>query len=41
VKKGMSPGAAIEKVTAARGVVVPETEEQREWIDHYSAAFSK
>jgi protein-tyrosine phosphatase len=41
VKKGFSPGAAVEKVTAARGVVVPETEEQREWIDHYAAAFAK
>src|SRR5579864_3573956 len=26
VRKGMSPGAAIEKITAARGVGVPETE---------------
>jgi protein-tyrosine phosphatase len=41
VKKGMSPGAAVEKITVARGVVVPETDEQREWIDHYSAAFTK
>ena len=41
VKKGMSPGAAVEKVSAARGVAVPETEEQREWIDHYAAAFTK
>jgi protein-tyrosine phosphatase len=41
VKKGISPGAAVEKITAARGVVVPETEEQREWIDHYAAAFTK
>jgi protein-tyrosine phosphatase len=41
VKKGISPGAAVEKITAARGIVVPETEEQREWIDHYAAAFTK
>jgi protein-tyrosine phosphatase len=41
VKKGMSPGAAIEKITVARGVAVPETKEQREWIDHYAAAFTK
>jgi protein-tyrosine phosphatase len=41
VRKGMSPGAAVEKVSAARGVTVPETEEQREWIDHYAAAFTK
>ena len=41
VKKGMSPGAAVEKISAARGVVVPETEEQREWIDHHAAEFTK
>ena len=40
VKKGMSPGAAIESVAVARGVSVPETEEQRDWIDHYAAALS-
>ena len=41
VKKGISPGAAVGKLSGARGVVVPETEEQREWIDHYAAAFTK
>ena len=41
VKKGLSPGAALEKITIVRGVPVPETEEQREWIDHYSPAFAK
>jgi len=41
VKNGMSPGAAVEKVSAARGVAVPETEEQREWIDHYANALTK
>jgi protein-tyrosine phosphatase len=38
VKKGMSPGAAVESVSAARGLAVPETEEQREWIDHFAVA---
>lgn len=38
VKKGMSPGAAIEAVSAARGLSVPETIEQRDWIDHYAVA---
>jgi protein-tyrosine phosphatase len=38
VKKGMSPGAAVESVSAARGMPVPETEEQRDWIDHYAVA---
>jgi len=41
VKKGVSPGAAIDKLSSARGVAVPETEEQREWIDHYAAALTK
>ena len=41
VKNGMSPGAAVEKVSSARGVAIPETTEQREWIDHYAAAFTK
>jgi protein-tyrosine phosphatase len=38
VKKGMSPGAAVESVSAARGLSVPETTEQRDWIDHYAVA---
>jgi protein-tyrosine phosphatase len=41
VKDGMSPGAAVERVSAARGVNVPETTEQRDWIDHHAAAFTK
>ena len=41
VRKGLSPGAAIDKISGARGVAVPETEEQREWIDHFAAAISK
>jgi len=41
VKKGISPGAAIEKISAVRGVEIPETEEQREWIDHFAAPLAK
>jgi len=41
IKNGMSPGAAVEAVSAARGVSVPETAEQREWIERYSPAFTK
>jgi protein-tyrosine phosphatase len=41
VKKGLSPGAAIDSVSAARGVSVPETAEQRDWIDHHAAALAK
>jgi hypothetical protein len=40
VKKGMSPGAAVELLSAARGLTVPETAEQRDWIDHYAAALT-
>jgi protein-tyrosine phosphatase len=41
VKSGMSPGAAMDVVSAARGVAVPETPEQRDWIDRYSPALAK
>jgi protein-tyrosine phosphatase len=37
VKNGMSPGAALEAVSQARGVRVPETSVQREWIERYAA----
>jgi protein-tyrosine phosphatase len=40
VKKGMSPGSAVESVAAARGVSVPETPEQRDWIEHYAVALA-
>lgn len=41
VRNGMSPGAAVEAVSAARGVIVPETPEQRVWIERYAPAFTK
>ena len=41
VKNGMSPGAAVEMVSAARGIAVPETAEQREWIERYAPVFAK
>jgi len=41
IRNGMSPGAAVETVSAARGATVPETAEQRDWIEHHAAAFSK
>ena len=37
VSKGLAPEIAVRKASAARGVPVPETKEQREWIDHYAA----
>lgn len=41
VQSGMSPGAAVELVSAARGMSVPETPEQREWIERYAPMFTK
>jgi protein-tyrosine phosphatase len=41
VKNGMSPGSAVEAVSAARGVSIPETTEQRDWIERYAPAFAK
>jgi protein-tyrosine phosphatase len=40
VRRGMSPGAAVEMVSAARGLPVPETSEQRDWIDHYAVSLA-
>lgn len=40
VTKGLSPGAAVESLSAARGLRVPETDEQRRWIDHYAAVLA-
>ncbi|HEY1801335.1 MAG TPA: dual specificity protein phosphatase family protein [Terriglobales bacterium] len=36
IRKGFSPQAAVEIVSAARGVNVPETAEQRNWLDRYA-----
>lgn len=41
IKNGMSPGAAVEAVSEARGVAVPETIEQREWIERFAPALTK
>ena len=40
VRRGISPGAAVEMVSGARGVSVPETPEQRDWIDHYAVSLA-
>jgi protein-tyrosine phosphatase len=32
IASGVTPDRALETVTSARGVTVPETSEQREWI---------
>lgn len=41
IQSGMSPGGAVEAVSTARGMKVPETPEQREWIERYAPAFTK
>jgi protein-tyrosine phosphatase len=40
ISKGFSSGAAVETVSEARGLAIPETPEQRSWIDHYAASFA-
>jgi protein-tyrosine phosphatase len=40
VKKGLTPGAAVDMLSAARGTMVPETDEQRHWIDQYAAVLA-
>ncbi len=35
--KGLGTKSAVEVVSSARGIPVPETREQRDWIDHYAA----
>ena len=40
VSKGLNPQAAIERLSVARGVEIPETEEQRRWIERYAEAFA-
>jgi protein-tyrosine phosphatase len=37
VSKGMDPATGVERLSAARGLRVPETPEQRRWIEHYAA----
>ncbi len=40
VRSGISPGAAVDLASAARGIAVPETLEQRDWIDHYAVSLT-
>ena len=36
LQAGLDPETAVRRVSAARGVEVPETAEQRKWIDRYA-----
>ncbi len=40
VTKGLDTKAAIKRLSAARGAPVPETNEQRRWIDHFASTFA-
>jgi protein-tyrosine phosphatase len=40
VTKGLTAKAAVKAISAARGNPVPETEEQRHWIDRYAAVLA-
>jgi protein-tyrosine phosphatase len=38
--KGVAPKTAVKRLSAARGTSVPETPEQRSWIDHYAESLA-
>lgn len=40
VTKGWDPAKAVEHISTSRGVPIPETKEQRRWIDHYAAVLA-
>ena len=40
VTKGLTPEAAVKTLSAAREAQVPETIEQRRWIDHYATTLA-
>ncbi|SRR6266550_1663984 len=37
VSKGWNPSAAVDHLSSLRGIPIPETPEQRHWIDQYAA----
>jgi len=40
VTKGSDPQTAIQRLSAARGVQIPETHEQRSWIEKYATTLA-
>jgi protein-tyrosine phosphatase len=40
VTKGVEPGAAVEQLSTARSVPIPETLEQRQWIDRFAGTLA-
>ena len=41
ITKGLEPKAAIRNLTTARGIPVPETSEQRRWIEHFASTLAQ
>jgi len=41
IRVGMSPSAAVDMISTARGVPIPETPEQRDWIERYAPVATK
>lgn len=41
VTRGMDPGSAVAELDRARGTTVPETAEQRSWIDLYASSLTR
>ena len=41
VMKGQTPEAAVRTVERARGVAIPETREQRRWIDLFASGLTQ
>jgi protein-tyrosine phosphatase len=40
VTRGWNPSAAVDHLSALRGVAIPETPEQRRWIDQFAAVMA-
>jgi protein-tyrosine phosphatase len=41
ITKGASSGAAMATLSGARGIQIPETDEQRRWIERYAATLAR
>ena len=41
VTRGQEPGSAVMELERARGTAVPETAEQRAWIDLYASSVTR
>jgi protein-tyrosine phosphatase len=40
MNQGITPQTAVDRISAARGVSIPETAEQRTWIDYYAGTLA-